>query len=279
MSLSSNRLLKKGICLSKVFANSLKPHRPILVYQMGKVGSSAIYHTLLRNLRSYPVYHLHFLSDNGISWLETRFRNNKSILPGLHYYNAKYVRKHLARWKEEGRVFVVTMVREPIIRNVSAFFQSINAYIPDFAVPNEISNDYIKHLIDIFLDKFDHNFPLDWFDQEINTVFEIDVYSNPFPFSKGYEIIERGNVTLLIIRCEGISKFSNHAFRDFLGIDNFHVITKNRSEDKKYSDLYKTFRQFIALPDSYINRMYDSKYSKHFYSADELADFGKHWIK
>ena len=62
-----------------------------------------------------------------------------------------------------------------------------------------------------------------------------------------------------------------------MNIDNFTVLKANASSDKEYSIIHKEFINFIALPDSYIERMYKSKYSRHFYSQEEINAFKAKW--
>lgn len=47
---------------------------PILVYQMGKVGSSTIVNTLKSSNINNPVYHIHFLSSEGIYSIENYYK-------------------------------------------------------------------------------------------------------------------------------------------------------------------------------------------------------------
>lgn len=39
---------------------------PVLIYQMGKVGSTSIYKTLKRARIRYPIFHIHWFSKKGL---------------------------------------------------------------------------------------------------------------------------------------------------------------------------------------------------------------------
>ena len=51
----------------------------------------------------------------------------------------------------------------------------------------------------------------------------------------------------------------------------------NVGSAKVYAPLYKEFKNSIVLPESYVDRMYTSKYMRHFYSEEEIARFREKW--
>ncbi|CCQ70869.1 Capsular polysaccharide synthesis enzyme CpsE [Crocosphaera watsonii WH 0402] len=69
------------------------------------------------------------------------------------------------------------------------------------------------------------------------------------------------------------------AFSEFLGIDNFRLSNKNQAKQKTYFEVYSDFLNSIVLPQSYIDKMYSSKYMKHFYSQNEIDKFREKWSK
>lgn len=133
--------------------------------------------------------------------------------------------------------------------------------------------------IEQFLEKYPHNLPLTWLDLEINDTFGIDVFSRKFPISKGYEIFKNGCFELLVIRLEDFHRCYKDALRDFMNIKDCELLQANFSKDKKYNDIYQEFKNYIKLPQDYIQRMYTSKYAKHFYSQDEIDKFIAQWSR
>jgi hypothetical protein len=103
------------------------------------------------------------------------------------------------------------------------------------------------------------------------------VFSSDFPKSKGYKIYEGDKVDILLIRLENLNQCAREAFKDFLNIDNFTLINTNIGSEKDYAPIYKKFRDAIALPDSYIDEMYNSKYARHFYTEAEINKFRARW--
>jgi hypothetical protein len=127
------------------------------------------------------------------------------------------------------------------------------------------------------LNRFDHNVPKVWFQRQLQPVFGIDVFATAFPKERGYAIYATKDVSLLVIKLEMLEECASQAMRDFLGIDEFLLRNSNIGEEKEYKDMYKSFLRSIALPDEYLNRMYNSEYAQHFYTDAELQHFRMRW--
>ena len=89
------------------FKRDLKSDIPVLVYQMGKVGSSSVTNSLLRHY-SGIVLQAHYFNSNHKDWRVGR----------------------LYRWviEEDNPLRIISLTREPIGRNVSAFFQNFEKH-------------------------------------------------------------------------------------------------------------------------------------------------------
>jgi hypothetical protein len=133
--------------------------------------------------------------------------------------------------------------------------------------------------IRLFLEKFDHDTPLVFFDREFKGVLGIDVFSSDFPKPKGYKIYEQELADVLLIRLENLDQCASKAFQEFLNVDGFTVIRKNIASEKAYYPIYRKFLESVLLPDSYIDEMYASKYARHFYSEQEIDAFRAKWHK
>jgi hypothetical protein len=184
---------------------------------------------------------------------------------------------------------VVTLVRDPVRRNVSSFFQNLELMF-DFWPADELKSrsagDVAARLVELFVDsyiagkspvEYDDGDPLTWFDEELKPVFGVDVFATPFPVSQGYEIYGGPSSRVLLLRLEDLDRVANAAFKDFLGAGLSRVVRRNDASDKVYADLYRRFRQLLKLPSQYLDRMYSSRYSRHFYTAEELASLRCCW--
>lgn len=256
----------------------LRKKQPVLAYQMGKVGSSTIRRSLNALNRDIYIYHLHYMSgiDNMIGQCKRQY------LPLQDHILASIYCKRMVEKTLNGRkIDVITLVRDPIAKNISQFFQSVEVAYPELDYHNKVhSMDLgvlVKELRDFYLDKFLHDDPLIWFDIELKQFLKIDVYESPFPYNKGYDIYENDIARVLLIRLEDLNECAPEAMDQFLGIKEFRLVNENVSKDKEYAEIYKVLRENVDLPDSYIEKMYSSKLAKHFYTHSELNKFRIKW--
>jgi len=254
---------------------------PIIVYQMGKVGSKTVVKSLEKvNLR-VPIRHVHWLTKDGLDNYENRTKSIYRSHPGKHFWVGHHLRKQI-----DGRLNckawnIVTLVRDPIARNLSAFFHTLDLWYPNFNTQyrDQPQSDLCKELVNIFLVKFPHDIPLIWLDSEMREVFGMDVFSSKFPTSKGYKIYSENMTTLLLIRLEDLNRRASEAFSNFLEIEGFSLVKVNVPEQKEYGHIYQKFLEVVNLPESYVDYMYSSKYARHFYTEEEIESFRNRWAK
>ena len=265
---------------------------PLLVYQMGKVGSTTILMSLKALALDTPIYHVHFLTQYIIDRVEKGERKKfsyKDVGRCIHLWTSQYIRKQIDMGLKGKKWKIVTVTRDPIGRNISAFFQSLKFELSDSGHQYKIKSDYgfeitmnledIENLIDFFFEKFDHDAPIVFFDREFKGVFGIDVFSSEFPKVKGYKIYEEEHADVLLIKLENLNECAHDAFKEFLNIDGFNLIRANIASEKAYYPIYRKFLDSIVIPDSYIDQMYTSKYAQHFYSEKEINKFKAKWCK
>jgi len=200
----------RGFLYYPHFKSRIGVNVPVIVYQMGKVGSLSIY----RSLRKYydgVVIHTHDFE---------------------HDHDDVRIRK-LYKWFQEGRELkIISLTREPVSRNVSAFFQNFRR---DVGVSYSRSEYTIDELREIFLANYPHEIPLEWFDKNIKKNFGIDVFEHPFP-ENGYALYTRRNVKVLVMRVELSDKEKVKAIKDFIGIEEFDLVNTNIGSEKKYAE-------------------------------------------
>ena len=267
---------------------------PLLIYQMGKVGSSTIKRSLKYFDLDRPVYHLHFLTKDRIYETEKDrkefFRTEKYDLlrrPWLNEFLVKRLDDQLMgqKWK------CVTLTREPVSRNLSVFFENLELTALSEVDSYEIKSHYYKipstiirmnnleKLSSVFLEKVNHASPEQFFDKEIKGVLNVDVYNEEFPKQKGYIIIKGEIADILVIRLENLNNIANQAFSEFLGISDFKLSNTNIGSQKDYAPLYSKFKKSIRFPKKYFDDVYNSKYMQHFYTSTEINQFRERWQK
>lgn len=234
------------------FERRLERATPVLVYQMGKVGSLAVYHALQRQ-HAGAVGHVH----------------------GFHPKHERPEIRRLYRWTFDERrpLNVVSFTREPIARNISAFFQNLER---DTGRPNAADELTIEELKAAFLSQYRHHVPLEWFDWKVRQRFGIDVYATPFP-EDGIGEYENGHVRLLVVRCELDDATKAAAIARFLRMDRLDLSHEHVGEQKSYSLAYRRFKDEARFPGDYVERMCGSKYFTHFYDAQTIQATRCRW--
>jgi putative capsular polysaccharide synthesis protein len=264
---------------------------PVLLYQMGKVGSKTIRDSLQAIELDRPVFHVHFLSPERVKKMarERRryFGTEKQHLL-RHIWQYQYLRKRIAKGLDGEKWKIVTLTREPISKNISTFFENLEIEPLDDGRRFGIQSDYYdfdivvdlentEQLVQLFFDRLYHDRPLVFFDQEIKRVFGIDVFSSEFPVSKGFKIYREEHAEVLLVRLEDLNDCARGAFKEFLNIDNLTLLNTNVGSQKIYAPLYRQVLDAIVLPESYVERIYASKYMRHFYSKAEILKFRARW--
>lgn len=258
-----------------------------VVYQMGKVGSSSVSRTLKSALpERSPVFHVHTLSLERIHFNEREYFGANGVRAWfhpvdnrtVHLVQSRFLRSEMSKNVNERRWKFVTLVREPVARNASAFFQIGDILIPGFSERIASGAWDLAFLAQAFLDLFKtHDIPLTWIDEEVRSFLGIDVYEVPFPKEEGYRIFHGDRADLLLLKMERLDAAAGRALSEFLEIEDIHLERANVAGEKAYADTYGAFLKHLTLPAEYLDRMYGSRYSRHFYSASEIQAFRKKW--
>jgi hypothetical protein len=250
---------------------------PIIVYQMGKVGSSSLYRSLLAMDLDVPVYKIHFLNDldKHEQWMRQAMPENSD---GFRMFDlGRQLRREMEHAPHQ-KWNLVSMVRTPVPRGISGFFQNLEATFPSFQQVGGYDKTTAPQLVEYFVTTYFDRVPNEWYDQQVKDLFGIDVYATEFPKARGYQIYCNDNVRLLVIRLEDLNRCITDAMREFLGIPNFQLKNENVGEQKKYADLYREFLNALRLSPERLALWHDGKYATHFYTPEELADSVKRWV-
>ncbi len=256
---------------------------PIIVYQMGKVGSMTVEVSLRKAYADLeadvPIHRVHLMNlayEDAVRILAPDYPDPEKTLGAIR--NGLEMRQVVDQRPDQAWR-LISLVREPIARNIATFFQSLEEFIPDWKQMHRRGELDAKYLQRMFLEKNSlHKGPLEWFDNELNAVFGIDVYGTPFPHAAGYKIYrERPRTPLLVIRLEDLNRCAAMAMGEFLGLRSFALQNVNIGEEKEYADLYRALRA-EPLPLQYVEAMYSSKYARHFYGSEELRMFRNTWL-
>jgi hypothetical protein len=251
---------------------------------MGKVASAAV-RKAIRDAWPGPVPHLHTLRQDHLRSEDRVFRGlfaergsvQSYIVEGFYWSRRlnRPIRTPADRWQ------VVTLVREPVARNLSTFFQTLDAHRNESGLAARIRAGGDANLLDdletTFIREFDHGYPLTWFDREIATTLGIDVFAQPFDPAAGCAIYENDRTKLLLLRVEDLARVGETALRSFLGLPDLHLEPRNVGEKKYYAAAYRELVRTLRLPEELLDRVYCSRLARHFYSERELVTFRERW--
>lgn len=249
---------------------ALRGREPVVVFQMGKVGSTSV-------ARSFPTaghpvavqtHHLHRPRiEKAKQWSRERGLPRRA-----HFFHADAVAHRVV---EKGRPFkLITLVREPVGRSVSNLFHNFDRFV---GVPLAESTHTVPELVEVLVA---HERQLDesrWFPREFEPALDLDVYAHPFPHDEGGQVLTGGRGEVLVLRLETPDDRKERLIADFLGEPGFRLATANVGLEKTYGDAYRTFRERAVLPADFLDRKLSSVYATHFYAPAERAEIRARW--
>jgi hypothetical protein len=174
-----------------------------------------------------------------------------------------------------GRAAIITMVRDPIARNLSSYFEHLD-FIHGMADAH--AHVSIVSLVDRFLSAYTHDEPLTWFDDEMLPATGIDVYRHPFP-SSGVQTIRTERLALLILKAELPDPFKREELEKFVGKGGLELGIVNSTANKTKGAAYRQFLEAVQLRGAYIDTMLESRYARHFYTDAEREALRQRYLQ
>jgi len=267
----------------------------ILIYQMGKVGSSALDHTLkelvkANNIEDVKVMHAHFLTDYFVG-CEEAIHGKNYFTVGREGYSrhaskeAHEIRAMIAECRANNLpVKIITAARDPIGHSVSSFFENVDNYLPanPLLEKDTANNILVGMYLDLCKKYFSENRPRDffseivfhhfrsaeWFDTEFKEFFGIDIYEKDFNRETGFVTMRKDNIEIFLYDFAKLRDLGTqlNLFLSDLIKTPFEVVDFNTSDGKSNAGLYKEFKHEVLqkIPQEAVNKLYNSKYSNYF---------------
>ena len=253
-------------------------HSPIVVFSMGKVGSTTVHWTVGALPLPNPVFHGHFMSWESIRTRPT-CRLGLGPGPSEQHEAAKHLRIFadltwgLVHWR------LITLVRDPVARHVSDLFQN---FLDTPQLRGREGNELAEAAIEVLRQRMaafdeDTDYVCNWFDRQIKSVFEFDILAAPFDAAAGYGRYEARNADILLIRLEDLSERGPEALQAFLDIPHVEILSANEGMAKETRDAYRAVLDRLTLPDSTLDKVYGSRLARHFYTDAEIKGFKARW--
>lgn len=236
----------------RVFRRTSKKEPSFLIYQMGKVGSLTVFKSLEALGIQATHTHDHRLAQDIIS---NRTRP----------------------------LYVITGVREPLARNISAFFQNIDQIShPYFYVaPQDVLRTMpIKKLCTVFDRRSELITELrvsSWF-EKFFTATDMPAWE----FKRDAQVFKAyaENLEIWIYKIELFDYFEKafiDRFSKEYGISKLELT--NISESKWYSNIYRDFLSEFKISRDRYNKIYRNiDYFSYFYTADEVENYSSRFL-
>lgn len=173
--------------------------------------------------------------------------------------------------KENG-IKIISLVRDPIARFVSAKLQGSN--FACWAINSngrKIKERCAEELLSGSAD------PLGWFQVELERLTGINVLNYPFDKEHGYSVIKKDKVELLLLTTEKLNQ-NESVIGNFVGINDFHLISTNIGKKKVTKYFYNSIKGDLRFSDSVLDLYYKKNALMcHLYNDDQLEAFRVKW--
>ena len=266
-------------CFWCIKLRSIDKQNPILIYQMGKVGSRTVYTTLKESNTKIPILHIHTLNED--IWRNTVKHTRRS--PKFYLPEHLIVSWFLMRKLKKG-IFpcrIITLTREPIGRAISFLFQDLNKKAYRFIhLSSEKKLPYLQlKLTEMLMENNGHSNPGEWFEKELKVCFNIDVFEKEYNFEKGFQIIDHVNTPVLIMRMEDINFALNSALSNFLTKGVWTSVKQaNISNDKWYAEWINRLKSQYKLTPQQAQSIFSTYYFNHFYASFQNS-LENRWVR
>lgn len=255
---------------------------PIMIYQMAKAGSRSVLFSLelcyrRHRLPNVHIHHVHNLAALDLHEERAKITADTEEIQVIQQY--KKLRQEFDQ--AQGQHWnVISLVRDPVARNVGSFFHNLGHYLPNWQARWKAGNLSMDEIVDAFLNDGEiHHTANVWFDVEFKSVLGIDVYAVPFQMRTGYQFYaEPPKVDLLLIRLEDLDRVADSVMEKFLGLRDFKLYPSNIGDEKDYAEIYRAFKT-TPLPLSYVEKIYQTRFAHHFYTDEELGAFTRKWTQ
>jgi hypothetical protein len=237
-----------------------------LIYTMGKVGSKTVEQSVRAHMPGAELYHVHFLTEKSCVMADSWNGGDGATR------KARMIRESIARQKD-ARIKIITLVRDPIARDVSDFFHNMQTYKKQWA----FNDSSLQVCLEQFT-HFDDAYGLSWFASEFNEYLNIDIYSIPFSPTEGYAQYSLPQADILVIRVEDLVRVWSDACHSFFGRD-IPLANHNCADTKDYAEQYRAFVQSVTLSAERLSRAYESVYARFFYTEEERQKFKRKWAR
>ena len=100
------------------------------------------------------------------------------------------------------------------------------------------------------------------------------MYDAPFDHEQGWQTYHTPAIDLLVIRQESLAV---EPLAAFVGVDLPELARSNAADSKDYADEYRAYVEGVRLDGELVERVYRSRFVRHFYGPAEIQQFKERW--
>ncbi|HBI63250.1 MAG TPA: hypothetical protein DDY31_18920, partial [Lachnospiraceae bacterium] len=209
-----------------------------------------------------------------------------------------YMNDFLQHLVHEYPVKEIIGVCDPIKQNLSLLFDNTHGewILPYYDLEEywnrggDVESIFYKYLISDMTDKncciaeINRRIKTNWlvqdfFEQQIQPFFGVDLYQYPFDKQKGFSVYHiNEKLDIFVYQLEKLNGLSKE-IGDFLGISDLELIRGNDSGNKWYKESYLNVEKSMPIYKEYYDRCYSGKYIKHFYNDEDIKEFKNRWAR
>lgn len=263
---------------------------PILVYTMGKVGSRTVVESLKQAQVSSLVYHVHFLSPKNLNRIQAKYENAGDSTPSEIKFsdllsgdlNHLLSGSILSPMNLQGTI-VISLIRDPVDTFFSHVFQNPKTHRPfllgdDGKISKNAVEQHVREHFSSFGD--DGDYISNWFDDEFSGYCGVDVYAHPFDRDLGFGIIREGPWNIAVLALENLSVGLPRAINELTGKQfDIEIVKRNVRTNTIDKELYRAIKDNVSIPADCLQKVYATRYARHFFSQEHMQAAIEKWSK
>jgi len=225
-----------------------------VVYTMGKVGSSSVSTSL--KAAGLACLDIHFWAkERLLASLEHSIDDPYVDLIPKHVIESVLARNALTRQK---RIKLISLVRNPIMRNISAVFQNM---------PLETVGDFDRMMER--LREYAVRTPDNWFEKDFTPTTGIDILSMDLDRTADHYRFESDAFDVLFMKLETPDARKSELISDFINA-KIKLSRTNEANKKWYYDVYRRIIENPALVrPTFVEECLNLRYYKTFYTDED----------
>jgi len=227
-----------------------------LVYTMGKVASTAVSESL--TCSGIPNHHVHLMTDDSLYEAMAESAGSRAF-PADHVGRSISIYR---RFKNSKCVKIVTLIRDPLARNISTVFQNLSKRSYGF---QELSR---------LVEQLPTDPITQWNNEQFKPAIGISLFDVGFSPEDKFSVYCSGRFEVLTIRTDLSNIKKSELLSDFFH-QEVNVGVANEASTKWYNELYTEFLKEMPLNAEWIDHCLNSVGLSVFFTDDEIANLRK----